>query len=245
MQIQATWRVTENLRDLSTWGRTRTCFRLLRSGPVPKLRAATVLAGPLIPVPSSMRSSSRLSALWKQLRSAVRLAKQLRCQLIALYTDKFPDGLSEALAEAQPGQATALALRSSAARLLDVGTAIPPDPVSHCAIDISRKRNLGLLIGRACGWTRMLFLDDDIRKVSADKVSSAAALLSQYPVVGLQVTGFPDASVVGHARRMAGSGRKPFISGGSHASGPAAHARILSAGVPRGLALHNGSSPAR
>ena len=155
MQIQATWRVTENLRDLSTWGCTRTCFRLLRLGPVPKLRAATVLAGPLIPMPSLMRSSSRLSAGWKRLRSAVRLAKQLRCQLIALYTDGFPDKLTQALAELRPGQATALALRSGAGhRLLDVAPLFPKSTVSACASDISRKRNLGLLIGRACGWTR-------------------------------------------------------------------------------------------
>lgn len=150
-----------------------------------------------------------------QLRQAVRLASQLRCRLITLYTDEFPDGLSQALAEVQPGQATALALRSGVARLLDVGTAVPPDPLSICAVDISRKRNLGLLMGRSCGWTRMLFLDDDIRELSADKLSSAAILLSQYPVVGLQVLRFPDASVVGHARRKAGSGSKPFISGGS------------------------------
>lgn len=152
----------------------------------------------------------------EQLRPAVRLAKQLHCQLIALYTDRFPDNLTEALAELRPGQATVLSLRSEAGhRLLDLASTIPQRDVSACAVDISRKRNLGLLIGRSCTWTRMLFLDDDIRRLSAHKVSLAAMLLDQYPVVGLQVTGFPDASVVGHARRMAGSGRKPFISGGS------------------------------
>ena len=152
----------------------------------------------------------------EQLRPAVRLATQLRCQLIALYTNSFPYGLSDALADVQSGRATALALRSDAGhRLLDLGSAIPQSRVSACAVDISRKRNLGLLIGRSCGWTRMLFLDDDIRRLNADKLSSAAALLNQYPVVGLQVTGFPDASVVGHARRLAESVRKPFISGGA------------------------------
>ncbi len=150
-----------------------------------------------------------------QLRPAIDLARQLRCRLIALYTDEFPDGLSQVLAEVQPGRASALALRSRAGRLLDVGSAVPPAPVPTDAVDISRKRNLGLLIGRSCAWTRMLFLDDDIRRVNPDDVSSAAALLSEYPVVGQQVVGFPDASVVGHARRLAGSGRKPFISGGS------------------------------
>jgi hypothetical protein len=152
----------------------------------------------------------------EQLRPAIRLAKQLRCQLIALYTDKFPERLTQALAELRPGQATVLALRPGAGhRLLDLASALPQGSVSACAADISRKRNLGLLIGRACGWTRMLFLDDDIRRLNADKVSSAAALLSQYPVVGLQVTKFADASVVGHARRLAESGWRPFISGGS------------------------------
>jgi hypothetical protein len=151
----------------------------------------------------------------EQLGPAVRLAKQLRCQLIALYTKTCPDGLSEILAQVQPGPATALAIRPGAARLLDVGSAIPPDPVSSAAIDISRKRNLGLMIGHACGWTRMLFLDDDIRSLSSEKVRSAAVLLSQCTVVGLQVTEFPDASVVGHARRMTEGGRTPFISGGS------------------------------
>ena len=157
----------------------------------------------------------------EQLRPAVRLAKQLGCQLITLYTNGFPDNLTQALAELRPGQATALALRSDAGhRLLDLASAIPQSRVSACALDISRKRNLGLLIGRSCRWNRMLFLDDDIRRLSAHKVSSAAALLNQYPVVGLQVTGFPDASVVGHARRMSGAGRKPFISGGSMVVNP-------------------------
>jgi hypothetical protein len=152
----------------------------------------------------------------EQLRPAIRLAKQLRCQLIALYTDKFPDKLTQALAELRPGQATMLALRPGAGhRLLDLASAIPQSNISACAADISRKRNLGLLIGRSCGWTRMLFLDDDIRRLNVNKVSLAAALLSQYPVVGLQVTKFADASVVGHARRLAESGWKPFISGGS------------------------------
>jgi hypothetical protein len=154
--------------------------------------------------------------LAEQLRPAIKLASQLRCQLIALYTDEFPADLSQTLASASPGQATAFALRSEAGHpLLDLASAMPQSKVSECALDISRKRNLGLLIGRSCRWTSMLFLDDDIRRLSAEKVRAAAALLSEYPVVGLQVTGFPDASVVGHVRRMAGSGRKPFISGGS------------------------------
>jgi hypothetical protein len=170
------------------------------------LRADAVIDAIVVP---TIRPAEHLS-------TAVQLAKQLRCQLITLYTKVFPDGLSDALNDVKPGSATALAIRSDGRhRLLEPGSTIPQGRISACAVDISKKRNLGLLIGRSCGWTRVLFLDDDIRNLSAEKVSSAAALLNQYPIVGLQVTSFPDSSVVGHARRMAGSGKNPFISGGS------------------------------
>jgi hypothetical protein len=152
----------------------------------------------------------------EQLRSAVRLATEAGCQLVTLYTNAFPAELSSVLDEMRPGMATALAVGSGIGhRLLDLAASLPQTVVSSCALDISRKRNLGLLIGRACGWTRMLFLDDDIRKVSAEKLKPAAKLLDEYPVVGLQVTKYPDASVVGHAFRLTGHGQKPFISGGS------------------------------
>lgn len=72
-----------------------------------------------------------------------------------------------------------------------------------------------MLIGRVCGWKRVLFLDDDIRRINVAKLSSAASLLDEYPVVGLQVVKYPDASVVGHARRLTGRRQEPFISGGS------------------------------
>ena len=48
----------------------------------------------------------------------------------------------------------------------------------------------------------MLFLDDDIRWLNADKLNVASAGLKEYPVVGLQVSKHPDLSVIGHARRL-------------------------------------------
>jgi hypothetical protein len=152
----------------------------------------------------------------EQLRYAARLAADAHCQLVILYTDSFPAGLSSILAELQQGKATVLALGSSVTHhLLDLAAGMPQSLVSSCALDISRKRNLGLLIGRACGWTRMLFLDDDVRRLNIVKLRSAAALLRKYPVVGLQVIKYPDASAVGHARRLTGYRQEPFISGGS------------------------------
>jgi hypothetical protein len=153
----------------------------------------------------------------EQIRTAVELASQARCRLLLLYTDEFPSGLSDVLDGLRQGEATPLVLRSDARedRLLDLGGDLPQSFASPGALDISRKRNLGLLIGRMCGWTRMLLLDDDIRKINMEKLSAAAALLDTYPVVGLQVIKYPDASVVGHARRVTGRMQVPFVSGGS------------------------------
>lgn len=157
----------------------------------------------------------------EHLRPAVQLAADARCHLILVYTDSPPEGLTDVLGSLPPGQVTLLTVRSGIRdRLLDLGASLPQNRVSSAALDISRKRNLGLLIGRVCGWTRMLFLDDDIRKLSVAKLSSAAALLDDYPVVGLQVKKYPDASVVGHARRMTGRGQQPFISGGALLANP-------------------------
>jgi hypothetical protein len=150
------------------------------------------------------------------LYSALQLAAQARCHLIAVYTDTPPAGLSAVRAGLPPVQVTLLSVRTGTKdRLLDLGASLPQSLVSPQALDISRKRNLGLLIGHVCRWQRMLFLDDDIRKLSVAKLSSAAALLDDYPVVGLQVRKFPDASVVGHARRLTSRRQEPFVSGGS------------------------------
>jgi hypothetical protein len=167
-------------------------------------RTASVIDAIVVP---TIRSAERL-------RSAVHLAVAARCKLIALYTDSFPPGLSSVLADLGDA-AIPLALRPDAAHLLDRGLVLPPGYASSCALDISRKRNLGLLVGQACGWTRMLFLDDDIRSIDVGKLKSAASLLGKYPVVGLRVGKYPDASVIGHSLRMVDRKPPAFISGGS------------------------------
>jgi hypothetical protein len=153
----------------------------------------------------------------EQISSAVELASRARCELLTLHTDGFPPGLSGVLAGLREGTATPLALLSEPRdyHLLDLGADLPQSFVAPAALDISRKRNLGLLIGRMRGWTRMLLLDDDIRRLSIEKLTAAAALLDDYPVVGLRVKKYPDASVVGHARRLTGRRQEPFVSGGA------------------------------
>jgi hypothetical protein len=153
----------------------------------------------------------------EQIKYAADLATHARCELLLLYTDDFPPELPAVLAGLEQGQAIPLALRSGVRsyHLLDLGADLPQSFASNAALDISRKRNLGLLIGRMRGWNRVLLLDDDIRRLNIEKLSAAAALLDEYPVVGLQVHKYPDASVVGHARRRTGRRQEPFVSGGS------------------------------
>lgn len=152
----------------------------------------------------------------EHLRPAVQFAADSGSHLIVVYTDEPPAELSAVLDGLKPDQVTLLTVRSSTKHsLLDLGASLPQSQIASAALDISRKRNLGLLIGRVCGWTRMLFLDDDIRKLHVAKLCSAAALLDDFPVVGLQVRKYPDASVVGHARRLAGRMQELFVSGGS------------------------------
>lgn len=86
--------------------------------------------------------------------------------------------------------------------------------------DLSRKRNLGLLLCRVAGWQRVLFLDDDIDDVHPSDVRAAAGLLNKYDVVGLRNGGFADNSVVCRAARNLGHPQDQFIGGGALAVAP-------------------------
>jgi len=107
----------------------------------------------------------------EHLYSAVKLAAHSRCHLVAVYTDSPPAGLSVVLDRFRFSRITLVTVRSDAQHhLLDLGASLTQSRVSPAALDISRKRNLGLLIGRVCRWTRMLFLDDDISKLNVPKL---------------------------------------------------------------------------
>ncbi len=81
--------------------------------------------------------------------------------------------------------------------------------------DVSAKRNLGLLLSHLLGWSRVLFLDDDIHGLNPDDVRRASGLLDTHNAVGLSIGGFPDNSVVCHAYRQAGGRQQSFIGGGA------------------------------
>lgn len=79
--------------------------------------------------------------------------------------------------------------------------------------DLSAKRNMGLMLSRLAGWSRILFLDDDITRLNPKDVRWASGALNVYNAVGLQLTGFPNHSVVCHAYRLVGGGQQSFVSG--------------------------------
>lgn len=87
--------------------------------------------------------------------------------------------------------------------------------------DLSRKRNIGLLLSRMAGWHRVIFLDDDLACAPADTFRLAAGLLHRYDAVGIVNVGFPDNSVLCHAHRLAGGAQDTFIGGGALALAPA------------------------
>ena len=81
--------------------------------------------------------------------------------------------------------------------------------------DLSAKRNLALMLSRMSGWSRILFLDDDITGLDPDDIRKASGLLDTHNAVGLRIGGFPDHSVVCHAYRAGCGEQQSFIGGGA------------------------------
>jgi hypothetical protein len=84
---------------------------------------------------------------------------------------------------------------------------------AHRASDLSAKRNIGLLLARLHGWSKVVFVDDDITSLPADNIARLAARLDNHQVAGLLVKDYPDNSVVCHARRLAGLWQDIFVTG--------------------------------
>jgi hypothetical protein len=85
--------------------------------------------------------------------------------------------------------------------------------------DTNTKRNLAIVVARRCGWTRLLFLDDDVRDIGHTVVRRAERLLADpsgvTQAVGWAFDDFPDNSIVCHAYRRAGGAQSTFIGGGA------------------------------
>jgi len=85
------------------------------------------------------------------------------------------------------------------------------------ANDVSIKRTLGLAVARMLRWQRIAFLDDDLTHLRPEDIRNAGGLLDDYNVSAMHNGGFPDNSVVCHARREVGLPQDVFVGGGAMA----------------------------
>jgi hypothetical protein len=79
--------------------------------------------------------------------------------------------------------------------------------------NLSLKRNLGLLLARLMGWEKIMFIDDDVIKITGMHFARVANCLESNKVTGLATMWFPDNSVVCHANRLSGADQDVFVSG--------------------------------
>jgi hypothetical protein len=63
------------------------------------------------------------------------------------------------------------------------------------------------------GWSRIFFLDDDIRDLDPSGLQEAAWMLGSYYAIGMRAVNFPDNSVVCHGNRQTGGDQDVFVSG--------------------------------
>jgi hypothetical protein len=87
-------------------------------------------------------------------------------------------------------------------------------PVLGLPPDDSLKRNLGLLLARMLGWSRLMLLDEDIYGIGAAKVANLAGALDSSNVSALIPRNYPDNSVASHAHRLSGGRQDIFASAG-------------------------------
>jgi len=153
----------------------------------------------------------------ESLDSAASLASEIGCSLVVLCST--PEQAQRALPErGWPGDDTLVTYVPVSVEdelPLRLTSRHPEKYIARsCHVDIARKRNVGLLLARLCGWRTIMYLDDDIRGMTVDAVSAAAGMTVGSWAVGFEVSHYPDNSVVCHAHRLAG-GKQDVFPGGS------------------------------
>lgn len=150
-----------------------------------------------------------------RLRSCIDLARETRTPLIAVCSGLAAKKEVIQLADATGIQAFALDLPLG--NLLSISFATSEDGALSAANlgwtrDLSMKRNLGLVFARLLGWTKLMFLDDDIYGIGSQDATALAAALEDHSVSALLPTQYPDNSVACHAHRLGGGEQGVFAS---------------------------------
>lgn len=153
---------------------------------------------------------------------AASLAQVLGCPLVTLHSKQWTS--ADKAVQRLPNWVNLIAIDvpdTGQLRLPQWQTAgylpdkIFPRLAKYPRTDLSAKRNLGLVLSRLCGWSSVMFLDDDITELDPGDVRRASGLLDTHNAVGLHVCGFHDHSVVCHAYRDAGGHQQSFVGGGA------------------------------
>lgn len=149
------------------------------------------------------------------LTAAATLAHSLTCTLVTLHSDLT--SADQAVQRLRPDiDLLAIDVRRAGLWLPDWKTSrLLTQRKFMRRNDLSTKRNLALMLGHMAGWSRILFLDDDIAGIDPDHVRTAIGLLDTHNAAGLDIKGFPDHSVVCHAYRLAGGRQASFVGGGA------------------------------
>lgn len=182
-----------------------------------------------------VRPSSALDAIVvpasrpaEKLKTVVDLASDIDCRLVVLCSfHTNPAGVRRLFDDKGFAKGTAVEVPVDYEYpLFDFGTTRwtrEGDGKKVCSVrisDLSSKRNIGLALARMLGWKHIFFMDDDMRKISADEILGTVSLLGtvgasgeRYRSAGIAVEEFPDNSVVCHARREIGEYQDVFVSG--------------------------------
>jgi hypothetical protein len=183
----------------------------------PLLQAADTAVAADGPLPQRRLEAIVVPTIRPQwLAPAIALADETGCALVVLCST--PDQAKQAVHECRALTGELLVTHVSAdaeESMPELLTSRHPenDIIPSCHVDIARKRNVGLLLARLCGWRTIMFLDDDIRGLTAGAVSNAVALTARFQAAGFKIHEYPDNSVVCHAYRLAGGGQDVFLGG--------------------------------
>jgi glycosyltransferase involved in cell wall biosynthesis len=152
-----------------------------------------------------------------RLTEAARLARILDCTLVTLHSGQFTSAAQawQLLPEDLDLIAIDIAAPAHLRLPLWETSRLLSQTIFARRTDLSAKRNLGLMLSRMLGWSRILFLDDDITAPNPDELRKASGLLGRHHAVGLHIGGFPDHSVVCHAYKLVDEGQESFIGGGA------------------------------
>lgn len=169
-------------------------------------RPTTIGEVDAIIVPTARRRS--------ELRSAVRLAKDLGCPLVVLCSRDVSARSVAAVARRHRVEPIAVDVHDGVSLPALETAGKLAGTVFDRTSDTALKRNVALALSRMVGWRRVLFLDDDVTVADRGALRAAAALLNRYAAVGLENVGFADNSVVCHANRDTGGRQDYFVGAG-------------------------------